>query len=119
MDEAVLSQEIEDLLVSRNLRQMQQAQAALTAGYYLRAARMLRDISGSVIIGTGFPVTGTFETDGPVGAIALYDALEALGADCCLACGPPLSRALAADYQVLELEAKSVAEAEEEAEPET
>ena len=115
MDEQALSIAIEDLLVSRNLRQMQQAQAALTPGYYLRAARWLRDIDGCVLIGTGFPVTGTFETDGPVGAIALSDTLESLGADCWLACGKPLSRALAEDYQVLELEAKTVQEAEAEA----
>ena len=71
MDEQVLSEAIETLLVARNPRQMQVARAALPAGYYLRAAQRLRDIRGTVLIGTGFPVAGTFETDGPVGAIAL------------------------------------------------
>jgi hypothetical protein len=115
MDEQALSCAVEDLLVSRNLRHMQTAQAALQPGYYLRAARQLRDITGNVLIGTGFPVTGTFETDGPVGAIALYDTLKTLGADPWLACGAPLSIALAQDYQVLDLQAKTVAEAEAEA----
>lgn len=115
MTEPELSQAIENLLVARNLRHMQTAQAALTPGYYLRAAQALRNITGSVIIGTGFPVTDTFETDGPVGAIALYDALESIGADPWLACAPPLSVALAEDYQVLELTADNLEAAEREA----
>jgi hypothetical protein len=42
-----------------------------------------------VLIGTGFPVADSFETDGPIGAIALYDCLQALGAQPLIACGPP------------------------------
>ena len=80
MTELELSKAIEDVLVSRNVRNMQVAQAALEPGYYLRAASFLRGCSGNIIIGTGFPVADTFETDGPVGAIALYRVLEALGA---------------------------------------
>ena len=80
MNEQLLSEEIEQLLVARNLRHMAMARAALRPGYYLRAASHLRDIRGTVIIGTGFPVSGTFETDGPVGAMALYQALAVLGA---------------------------------------
>ena len=83
------SQCVENILVARNPRHMKTAQAALQPGYYLRAARQLRDISGKVIIATGFPVGDTFETDGPVGAIALYDTLEALGAEVHLACAAP------------------------------
>jgi D-glutamate cyclase-like, C-terminal len=110
-----LSQAIEQLLVSRDLRDMQMARAALEPDYYLRAAQHLRDISGTVIIGTGFPVTETFETDGPVGAIALYNTLEALGAEPIIACGPPLSRALAQDYRLIELRAPDLVAAEAEA----
>ena len=62
MDELKLSIAIEDLLVQRNLRGMQQVQAVLEPGYYLRAAQHLRNISGTVLIGTGFPVADTFET---------------------------------------------------------
>ena len=115
MTEIELSKAIENLLVARNLRHMQTAQAALTPGYYLRAAQTLKVVTGTVIIGTGFPVADTFETDGPVGAIALYNALESLGAKPWLACAPPLSVALARDYQVLELAAANLAEAELEA----
>lgn len=110
-----LSEAIEALLVARNPRDMQLARAALQPGYYLRAARHLYGLTGNVIIGTGFPVTGTFETDGPVGAIILYQALAALGATPWLACGPPLSDALSADYRVLPLRAANLADAQREA----
>ena len=115
MNDLSLSQAIEELMVARNLRNMQLARAALPPDYYLRAARQLRDPHGTVIIGTGFPVTDTFETDGPVGAIALYDCLQALGAEPVIACGPPLSDAIAADYRVLHLLAGDLASAHEEA----
>jgi hypothetical protein len=108
MTDLQLSTAIEELLVARNPRHMQVARAALAPGYYLRAAQFLRDIRETVIIGTGFPVTSTFETDGPVGAIALYDALESLGARPMLACGPPLSVSLKDDYRVLELTARDL-----------
>ena len=115
MTELELSIAIEALLVARNPRDMQTARAALEPGYYLRAAQQLRDITGNVIIGTGFPVTGTFETDGPVGAIALYQVLGGLGATPLLACGPPLSDSLKEDFQVLLLEARDLDSATQEA----
>jgi len=106
MDEAEqleLSCHIEDILVARNLRGMKSVQPHLQPGYCLRAARILRDCRGNVLIGTGFPVVRTFETDGPIGAIALYDALEKLGATPTIVCGPPLSRALSARFRVHEI----------------
>lgn len=115
MNDLELSTAIEQLLVARNLRNMQVARAALHAGYYLRAARLLQDRDGRVLIGTGFPVTDTFETDGPVGAIALYQALEALGGEPIIACGPPLSKVLADDYRLLPLTARDLDAARNEA----
>jgi hypothetical protein len=115
VNELELSVAIEKLLVARNLRGMQLAHHALRPGYYLRAATHLRDLTGTVLIGTGFPVAGTFETDGPVGAIALYGALEALGASPVLACGAPLCQILADDYEVLKLQAKALPVAQREA----
>jgi hypothetical protein len=115
MTELDLSIAIEEVLVARNPRHMQVARAALEPGYYLRAAQYLQDIRGTVIIGTGFPVTSTFETDGPVGAIALYDTLEALGAHPIMACGPPLSDSLTDDYRVLQLTARDLDAARQEA----
>jgi len=115
MNDMALSIAIERTLVSRNLRNMQVVQAALEPGYYLRAAGLLRDLKGAVLIGTGFPVTDTFETDGPVGAIALYEALQKLGARPVLVCARPLYERLGNDYQVLELQARDVPSAEAEA----
>jgi hypothetical protein len=103
MTELELSRAIEDLLVRRNLRGMARVQEHLTPGYYLRAAESLRKLRGTVLIGTGFPVLDTFETDGPVGAIALYQSLEELGMAPVIVCGKPLSTALAADYRVREI----------------
>ena len=54
-------------------------------------------------------------TPAPVGAIALYDALEQLGAEPWLACGAPLSKCLIDDYRVLELNAKNLVTAQQEA----
>ncbi|MEM8500155.1 MAG: glutamate cyclase domain-containing protein [Pseudomonadota bacterium] len=98
-DDLQLSEKIEDLLVARNLRGMQSVQMALAAGYYLRGASLIYQNHQRVLIGTGFPVAGSFETDGPVGAIALYEALEALGGEPVLACAPPLLDALASKYR--------------------
>ncbi len=102
-DTMALSLAVEDLLTARNPRGMGDLRQALQPGYYLRAAQMLRDIKGTVLIGTGFPVLETFETDGPVGAIHLYQALEALGANPILVCGKPLSDVLAKHYRVHEI----------------
>lgn len=105
---------VEALLVARNLRGMAQVRAALKAGYVKRAAQQLYR-SRRVMIGTGFPVAGTFETDGPVGAIALYRSLEVLGAQCWLVCAEPLCRELSNDFRVLPLLAFTEEAAREEA----
>jgi hypothetical protein len=98
-----LSRTIEDILVARNLRGMKTVQPHLEAGYCMRAARILQQCQGNILIGTGFPVVKTFETDGPVGAIAMYEAFEKLGATPSIVCGRPLSQALAARYRVHEI----------------
>ena len=56
---------------ARNLRGMKTLQSHLEPGYCLRAARILNGCRGNILIGTGFPVVKTFETDGPVGAVGL------------------------------------------------
>lgn len=103
VDELALSRAIEDILVARNPRGMKTVQHHLEAGYCLRAARKLHPCRGNILIGTGFPVAGTFETDGPVGAIALYEAFEKLGATPTIVCGRPLAQALVARYRVYEI----------------
>lgn len=99
----VISQQIENVLVARNPRGMKTLQAALVPGYYLRAAQLIARCSGTVFIATGFPVKGTFESDGPLGAVALYRTIAALGANPVLVCGEPLASAIDGDYQVLAL----------------
>lgn len=95
-----LSQQIENWLVERNLRGMQVVQPYLRPGYLLRAARLFNLPMGStVLIGTGFPVLDTFETDGPVGAIALYQCAEAIGLKPIILCGDPLFSVLNQQYQ--------------------
>ena len=103
IEELELSRAIEDLLVERNLRGMKTVQPHLEPGYCLRAARRLHECSGNILIGTGFPVVSTFETDGPVGAIALYETLEKLGATPTLVCGRPISQALSSRFRVHEI----------------
>ncbi|PID44799.1 MAG: hypothetical protein CSB47_10775 [Proteobacteria bacterium] len=100
---ANITQQIEDLMVMRDLRGMKRIQQALTPGYYQRAAEMLYTCRGTILIGTGFPVDETFETDGPVGAIALYDTLKHLGADPIIVCGDPLARVIREDYRVYQI----------------
>jgi len=95
-----LTQQIENLMVARDLRGMKHLQKALLPGYYQRAAKILFDCKGTILIGTGFPVDDTFETDGPVGAIALYDTLKHLGASPVIVCGDPLARVISDDYEV-------------------
>jgi len=102
-EDLALSQTIEDILVARNPRGMKTVQSHLQAGYCARAARLLQNCSGNILIGTGFPVVKTFETDGPVGAIALYEAFEKLGATPTIVCGRPLSLALAERFRVHEI----------------
>ena len=79
MNASAISTAIEAVLVSRNPRGMARVRRHLEPGYCLRAAQTLVAASGNVMICTGFPVGGTFETDGPPGAFALYHFLESMG----------------------------------------
>ncbi|RVU84347.1 DUF4392 domain-containing protein [Leucothrix sargassi] len=108
-------QQIEDLMVERDLRGMKSIQKVLKPGYYQRAAELLLNCRGTVLIGTGFPVDETFETDGPVGAIALYNTLEYLGAKPIIVCGNPLSSKISADYNTYEISVGDLSKGREEA----
>ena len=89
-----LSEQLEALLVARNPRGMALVSQALSPGYCLRAATMLLAAEGNVVICTGFPVADTFETDGPAGALALYEFCERMGLKPWLLAGGPLIDAL-------------------------
>ena len=111
LSDVQLSQAIEIMMVEQNLRGMQNLYAHQQTGTYLRAAKSLFDASNTILIGTGFAVKQTFETDGPVGAIALYKALQALGKNPILVCGNPLYSALQADFNCFELPLNNFADA--------
>jgi hypothetical protein len=82
---------------------MDRIRGAVPAGYCVRAAKLILENKGCVLIGTGFPVGGSFETDGPIGAIALYRVLERLGHEPIFGCAPPISQVLAGDFRTLEV----------------
>jgi hypothetical protein len=94
---------IEDIILSYGSRGMERVRGALPADYCSRAARLILGNPGRVLIGTGFPVGGSFETDGPIGAIALYRVLERLGYEPIFGCAPPISRVLGDDFRTLEI----------------
>jgi hypothetical protein len=82
---------------------MDRIRGAVPAGYCARAAKLILENKGRVLIGTGFPVGGSFETDGPIGAIALYRVLERLGYEPVFGCAPPISQVLASDFRTVEV----------------
>jgi hypothetical protein len=94
---------IEDIILSYSARGMDRVRSALPADYCSRAARMIMENRGRVLIGTGFPVGGSFETDGPIGAIALYRVLEQLGYEPIFGCAPPISKVLGDGFRTLEI----------------
>ena len=77
--------------------------ATLEPGYLLRAADMIRGCTGRAYILTGFPVAGTFETDGPAGAMALYQLLLHCGAQPTILSDRPITDALSTDFRCAEL----------------
>jgi len=94
---------IEDIILSHGTRGMDRIRSAVPKGSCGRAAKLILENRGRVLIGTGFPVGGSFETDGPIGAIALYRVLEGLGHEPVFGCAPPISQVLAGDFRTLEV----------------
>ena len=100
---AALNNQIEDIILSHGARGMDHVRQAIPAGYCDRAANLIFKNKGRVLIGTGFPVGGSFETDGPIGAIALYRVLDRMGYEPIFGCAPPISKVLAGDFRTLEI----------------
>ncbi len=98
-----LSEKIEKINLQHSTRGMDRLQKSLTPGYCRRAAELIRDNKGVVIIGTGFPVSGSFESDGPISAISLYRVLARLNYTPVFACAPPISKILSDRYKTYEL----------------
>lgn len=82
---------IEDIILEHDKRGMSEVRKYLPPDYCRRAAQFLHDNWGNVLITTGFYVSGFCETDGPVGAVMLGEALAGSGSevsvvtdsDCC------------------------------------
>jgi hypothetical protein len=98
-----LSEKIEKVILQHGQRGMDRLQKSMQPGYCRRAAQMILDNKGVVIIGTGFPVSGSFESDGPIGAISLYRVLIHLEYEPVFACAPPISNILSTGYSTYEL----------------
>lgn len=82
---------IESIILNHNVRGMDVLRGILPEGYCLRAAQLILENKGTVLIGTGFPVRGTYETDGPIGAICLYNVLKKLSCKPVFVCAPPIA----------------------------
>lgn len=98
-----ISEKIEDIILQHGTRGMDRLQTSMQPGYCRRAAQIIRDNQGVVVIGTGFPVSGSFESDGPIGAIALYQVLDHLDYEPVFACAPPISNILSSGYSTYAL----------------
>lgn len=98
-----LSTQIEDIILQHDQRGMHRVRPALSPGYCYRSAQMMLDNKGVVLIGTGFPVSGSFESDGPIGAIALYQILAKLDCEPVFVCARPISRILSRRFMTYEL----------------
>ena len=98
-----LSSQIEALILQHDHRGMARLKHHLRPGYCQRSAELLLDNKGVVLIGTGFPVSGSFESDGPIGAIALYQILTYLGCRPIFVCAPPISKTMARGFLTYEM----------------
>ena len=98
-----LSEKIEKVILQHGNRGMDRLQNSMKPGYCRRAADLVLNHKGVVVIGTGFPVSGSFESDGPIGAISLYRVLLDLGYEPVFACAPPISKILSNGFLTYEL----------------
>ncbi len=74
-------QSIEDIILENDMRGVSHLRSHLPDDFCHQAAQYILDHPGNVAIVTGFYIlsAGKHETDGPPGAIAIGDALQALG----------------------------------------
>lgn len=72
---------IEKTILSRDRRGISELRKYVADDYCDRAAKLILENPGTAVIATGFYIldSGAVETDGPPGAIAIGNALEALG----------------------------------------
>ena len=97
-----MAQSIEDIILENDKRGVALLRPHLPPDFCTRAAEFIMDHPGDVAIATGFYIlaAGKPETDGPAGAIAIGNALVALGRRVSYvtdACSAPLMRELLGD----------------------
>lgn len=94
---------IEDIILRYGSRGMELVRNNLPNGYCKRSAELIDSAAkGTILIGTGFPAAGSFETDGPIGAIALYKVLKILGCKPVFVFAPPIFNAFRNHFDVYE-----------------
>lgn len=103
-----LSRRVEQIILQHGRRGMGRVYEAMRPGYCVRAARMILDNIGVTLIGTGFPVGCGYESDGPIGALAIYKVLEVLGGRPIIVCAPPLSTTLSTAFTTHEIPVSDV-----------
>ena len=76
-----MTESIEDIILDHDQRGVSELRPHLPADFCTQAAKYILDSPGDALIVTGFYIlsAGKHETDGPPGAIAIGDALQALG----------------------------------------
>ncbi|MCH8898250.1 MAG: DUF4392 domain-containing protein, partial [Chloroflexi bacterium] len=76
-----MTESIEDIILDHDQRGVSELRPHLPADFCAQAAQYILDSPGDALIATGFYIlsAGKHETDGPPGAIAIGNALQALG----------------------------------------
>ena len=76
-----MSESIEDIILDHDKRGVAALRPYLPVDYCTHAAQFVLDHPGNVVIATGFYIlmSGSAETDGPPGALAIGNALQQLG----------------------------------------
>ncbi len=76
-----MAQSIEDIILENDMRGVSELRGHVPVDFCSQAAQYILDHPGGVAIVTGFYIlsAGKHETDGPPGAIAMGNALQALG----------------------------------------
>ena len=99
---------IEDVILQQDRRGVSRLRPYLPQDFCAQAARYILDHPGDVLVATGFYIlmSGTSETDGPPGAVAIANALQALGRRVTLVadefCAPALRDCLGAGAGVVD-----------------
>ena len=103
IDSRALALQVQKLLVKNNCRGMSSISKFLPKDAYFRAAKLLNENHRLVFIGTGFPVSGSFETDGPLGAMAIYESIKIMGGEPYIVCDNPLCDAIKHKFNTIEI----------------